>query len=242
MALGANIWNMAFYGCILGYFLLFRPIVSGKILGKINARMRIIIASIACCIITLQLGAFSVVLETGASGITDLPFAAFVALMQPIHLAIGLIEGLVTAAILVFVYENRPEMIIGLNDEKEGRASFKTTLVILGIVACVTGGLFSQFASGNPDGLEWSLFGNEEAGYEANMGLNEEEYGITSQAAQTAAEIQTKTAFLPDYAFAKDEENKLGTTVSGLVGSIMVAMLAAAICFVGRIFRTKKHA
>lgn len=242
MALGANIWNMAFYGCILGYFLLFRPIIRGKILGKINARMRIIIASIACCIITLQLGAFSVVLETGASGITDLPFAAFVALMQPIHLAIGLIEGLVTAAILVFVYENRPEMIIGLNDEKEGRTSFKTTLVILGIVACVTGGLFSQFASGNPDGLEWSLFGNEEAGYEANMGLNEEEYGITSQAAQTAAEIQTKTAFLPDYAFAKDEENKLGTTVSGLVGSIMVAMLAAAICFVGRIFRTKKHA
>lgn len=242
MALGANVWNMAFYGCILGYFLLFRPLVSGKILGKINARTRIIIASIACCIITLQLGAFSVVLETGASGITELPFSAFVALMQPIHLAIGLVEGLATAAILVFVYENRPEMIIGLADEKEGRASFKTTLVILGIVACVTAGIFSQFASGNPDGLEWSLFGNEEEGYAANMGLDEDNFGVSSQIADTAEEIQTKTAFLPDYAFAGDDENRLGTTVSGLVGSAMVAVLAAAICFAGKLFRTKKRA
>ena len=27
MALGANIWNMAFYGCFVGYYLIWRPIM-----------------------------------------------------------------------------------------------------------------------------------------------------------------------------------------------------------------------
>ena len=30
MALGANIWNMAFYGCFVGYFLIWRPIMRGQ--------------------------------------------------------------------------------------------------------------------------------------------------------------------------------------------------------------------
>lgn len=241
MALGANVWNMSFYGCILGYFLIFKPIVSGKILNRINAKTRLIIAAIVTCVLTLQLGAFSVVLETSASGITDLPFGAFVALMQPIHLAIGLVEGIATSAILVFVYENRPEMITCLEDKKEGRASFKTTIVILAIIVCVIGGIMSQFASSNPDGLEWSLFGNEEAGYSANMGLDEEDYGVQSSTAIVADSIQTKTAFLPDYAFANDEENALGTSVSGLLGSAMVAALAALICFANKMFGVRKQ-
>ena len=98
MALGANIWNMAFYGCFVGYYLIWRPIMRSNWFGegKSAQRTRIIAASIIGCIVTLQLGAFSVVLETSLSGITELPFGAFVALMQPIHLAIGLVEGLIT--------------------------------------------------------------------------------------------------------------------------------------------------
>ena len=50
MALGANIWNMAFYGCFVGYFLIYRPIMhsnwfSGK--GeKAAGRLKIIAASV----------------------------------------------------------------------------------------------------------------------------------------------------------------------------------------------------
>ncbi len=65
------------------------------------------------CVVTLQLSAFSVVVETSLSGITALPFGAFAALMQPIHLAIGLVEGLITAAVLLFVYQTRPELLQG---------------------------------------------------------------------------------------------------------------------------------
>ena len=102
LALGANCWNMAFYGCFVGYYLLWRPIIKGELFSgmskKAAMRGKIVLASILGCVITLQLGAFSVVLETSISGITDLPFGAFVGLMQPIHLAIGLVEGLVRNA------------------------------------------------------------------------------------------------------------------------------------------------
>jgi len=33
MALGANVWNMAFYGCFLGYYLIWRPIVNSRLFG-----------------------------------------------------------------------------------------------------------------------------------------------------------------------------------------------------------------
>ena len=91
MALGANIWNMAFYGCFAGYYLIWRPIVRSGLFGEgIQAsRKRILLASVLGCVLTLQLGAFSVVLETSLSGVSDLPFGTFLALMQPIHLAVA---------------------------------------------------------------------------------------------------------------------------------------------------------
>lgn len=98
----------------------------------------------------------------------------------------------------------------------------------------------SLFASSNPDGLEWSLFGNADAGYSANMGLDEEDFGVSSTVADKAADIQEKTAFLPDYAFASDEENPVGTSVSGILGGAMVAVVAVVICLAGGFFRKRK--
>ena len=216
MALGANIWNMAFYGCFVGYYLIWRPIMRSRLFENLGAeaaqRARIIAASIIGCIVTLQMGAFSVVLETTLSGITELPFSAFCGLMLPIHLAIGLVEGL--------------------------SKSLRTVIITLAVAVVVVGGIFSHFASSNPDGLEWALFGNEEAGYSANMGLDEENFGVSSTVSETAAGIQEKTSFLPDYAFA-GSDNPMGTTVSGIVGSAMVAGAALLICYAGHFFRKK---
>lgn len=239
MALGANVWNMAFYGCFLGYFLIYKPIIKSKLK---DMRLKLIIASIVGCIVTLQLGAFSVCIETLASGITELPFGAFVGLMQPIHLAIGLVEGLVTAAVLVFVYETRPEIleIVGTEEPQQSKWTLKQIAVVLGVAVLLIGGIGSQFASGNPDGLEWSLFGNQDGGYSENMGLDEEDYGVTSSVADAAGNIQEKTAFLPDYAFASDSENPVGTSFSGVVGSVMVALLAVALCYIGGFFRKRR--
>ena len=243
LALGANCWNMAFYGCFVGYYLLWRPIMRSKLFGssKGGARAKITLASILGCVLTLQLGAFSVVLETTASGITELPFGAFVGIMQPIHLAIGLVEGLITSAVLVFVYEARPELLMDVNaaGAKEGKCSLKTTIVILAVVVAIVGGGLSLFASGNPDGLEWSMFGNAESGYSENMGLDEESYGVSSGAAEVAGSIQERTAFLPDYAFATSD-SAAGTSVSGLLGSAIVAGVAVIVCMAGGFFRKRK--
>ena len=213
MALGANIWNMAFYGCFVGYCLIWRPIMRSRLFENLGPqaaqRARIVAASIIGCIVTLQMGAFSVVLETSLSGITELPFGAFCALMQPIHAASG-----------------------------RSSKSLGTVIVTLAVAALIVGGVFSHFASSNPDGLEWALFGNEDAGYSANMGLDEDDFGVSSAASETASSIQEKTSFLPDYAFA-GSENPMGTSVSGVVGSAMVAAAALAICFAGHFFRKK---
>ena len=62
---------------------------------------------------------------------------------------------------------------------------------------------------------------------------------MESSAADKAAALQEKTSFLPDYAFANDGENPMGTTVSGLVGSALVAGVALLVAFVGGFFRKK---
>ena len=81
LALGCNIWNMAFYGCFIGYYLIWKPMMKSGL-----SRKKIIGASILGSVITLQMGAFSVSVETFISGISELPFAAFVGTMQSLSL------------------------------------------------------------------------------------------------------------------------------------------------------------
>lgn len=248
LALGANIWNMAFYGCFVGYYLIWRPLLRSRLFSasgtKRAVRARILLTSLLGCVVTLQLGSFSVVLETSLSGITQLPFGAFAAVMQPIHLAIGAVEGLITATVLTFVYEARPALLPDAASQDvspAGRCSLKTTLLVLAATAAVVGGGLSLLASSSPDGLEWSLFGSGDDGYTENMGLEEDSYGLASDAAAAAGALQEKTAFLPDYAFS-GSDSEAGTTVSGLVGSAMVAAAALLICLAGGFFRRKKSA
>ena len=152
--------------------------------------------------------------------------------MQPIHLAIGFVEGLITAAVLVFVHEARPELLFCSSETEraEGRFSFKHTIMILAAAAALTGGLLSLAASSLPDGLEWSierLTGSTEL--EAAGGIHE-----------AAGSVQEFTSLLPDYAF-KGSESALGTAFSGIVGGLVVVVCVGACCLF-KFFRKKKSA
>jgi cobalt/nickel transport system permease protein len=217
LAYGCNVFNMGVVTCFLAYHAVYRPIA-----GAARSRARLIGASVAAAVLGLQAGAFCVTLETLASGVSGLPFGAFVLLMQPIHLAIGLVEGLVTAAVLCYIHKVRPEMLASSAEGvplREG-LSLRRVLIPLAAAAALTGGLLSLFASAFPDGLEWSLQGAAGAAE-----LTRE--GPVHEAAGQAVE---KTAFLPDYAFKGERaEWPAGTAVAGLLGSVLAVAAAGGI-------------
>src|SRR4030043_2429959 len=156
LALGCNIFNLGFWPCFIVY-----PLIYKKIVGDDPTKGKIMTSSLIAAIIGLQLGAFGVVLETMFSGISELPFSTFVLLMQPIHLAIGIVEGLVTAAVVMFVWNARPEILDAAAHLKQiGQISIAKVLVGLVIAVIIVGGALSWFASANPDGREWAMLKN----------------------------------------------------------------------------------
>lgn len=223
MALGANVWNMAFYGCFVG------ALIWRAFMRKGITRKKIIAASLLGCVLTLQLGAFSVTLETLASGITELLFTAFLAVMQPIHLAIGLVEGAVTAAVLVFLQEARPSLLWQAEsaDSQKQPMTLRGVLGVMAVLAAVTAGLLSLFASAFPDGLEWSL--------QRLTGSTELE--ATGSVHAFFARIQSLTALLPDYNLA-GSESAAGGSAAGLIGA---AVVLAAVVLLGKIIKKAAH-
>ena len=188
MALGCNIFNLGFFPCFIAY-----PFIFKNIVGTTLNEKRLFAAAIISAIVGLQLGSFSVVLQTLFSGVTELPFDTFVLLMQPIHLAIGIVEGLATSAVVLFVWKARPEIINAVNRSASvGKSSMQTVFIGFLAAAVVTGGVLSWFASSNPDGLEWSI--SKTAGTDE---LETSHKGLHTD----LNNAQEKIALLPDYGF-----------------------------------------
>ena len=226
LALGCNIWNLGMYACFIAYPLIYAPLVR-----RHRTPGRILLASLASAIVALQLGAFSVVLETVVSGRSDISLGLFALLMQPIHLAIGAVEGVITAGVVNYVRKLQPEALVhtGMTRRVPGGRLKTLTLAFL-FLALVTGGVFSWFASANPDGLEWALRRITGAAE-----IPEHTTGIGA----TLRALQAKLAILPDYTFKPDAPPKaeasreslawphvdVGTTVAGMVGVAMMITL-----------------
>lgn len=236
LALGCNIFNMGIFPCFIAYPLIY------KILKRDNlVSGKSILAVVLASVLSLQLGAFSVVMETLISGITELNFAKFIILMQPIHLGIGIVEGFITYAVITFVWKARPEIFIEETESEKNKLSFGKIITIFIILTALTGGIVSWFASSNPDGLEWSVFhttGSEE--------LENPEDGIYD----TAGNIQDKTALLPDYQFKSIEDTEAqetgswpdinwGTSVSGILGGVFTFILIIITALIIRLFKKK---
>lgn len=246
LALGCNIFNLGIFPAFISY-----PLIYKKIIGTQPTAVKISTASMLAAIVGLQMGAFGVVLETVSSGISSLPFATFVSMMQPIHLAIGVVEGLVTASVVSFVYKARPEILqSALEARPIGNYPVRNIVCAFLIAALVSGGLLSWFASKNPDGLEWSI--TKVTGQEELKGPDHGLHGVL-------AALQEKIAFLPDYSFRKPAEtkkveskaetvqahhslqpvrkaeepkNSVGTSLAGLAGGVITLILAFLIGFV----------
>jgi len=203
MAYGANVMNLGFFTCFIAYPLIYKPLMEKTFLKANASKWKRHAITIGAVAVGLQMGAFSVVLETVLSGKTELPFGGFVLLMQPIHLAIGLVEGFITAAVVAFVQREKPELLTA------SPAPAKGILIAMLVVTLVVGGGLSLYASSHPDGLEWSI---EKM---TGSGELESEGGVFA----FFASVQEKTAFMPDYDFKSGEGFVSGTTVAGIVGA-----------------------
>jgi cobalt/nickel transport system permease protein len=217
LALGCNIFNLGVPTCFIAYPLIFRPLI-----GSNPGARRTLIAALIAAVVGLQLGAFCVVLETTISGIAELPFTTFVLTMQPIHLGIGIIEGLVTAAIVSFVYKARPDFIGATAMTQAPALSIKQTALVLLLATMFTGGVVSWFASAHPDGLEWAM---------TKVSGTEELASPERDLHARLASLQEKAALLPDYGFKGEVASKTGTSTSGIIGGLLTLAVVAGIAF-----------
>jgi cobalt/nickel transport system permease protein len=227
LAYGCNVINMAAAPCLIAFPFIYKPIVSRGITNR-----RVTVAAILSVVAGLQIGALGVVLETLVSGVTELPFGTFALLMLPIHLAIGLVEGIVTAAVLCFVRQARPELLASAvtGENIAGDVRIGRIIAAFAVLAAVIAGALSLFASSNPDGLEWAM--------EKTAGTTELER--SGPVFQSAADAIEKTAFLPDYALKNGAGSGAETALAGIVGIVITVVVSGGAGLVIHAARKKK--
>lgn len=208
LAFGCNLFNMGVLPAFVAYPLVYRPLAR---------RGHPAVAALLGAVVALQLGALAVALETVLSGLTGLPFRAFLLAMFPIHLPIGLVEGVATALLLRFVWRARPELAV-VRPEPVGRPLLA---LVLG-AAVLTAGVLSWAASSRPDGLEWSVARVAPTGMDTPDGTLH----------RFAAGLQRRTSVLPEYALPGTESagtrvQRGGTSLSGLLGGAATLGLVA---------------
>lgn len=217
LALGCNMFNMAVIPCFIVYPLIVKPLLK----NHLNSQ-RIILSSLVGVVIGLELGAFAVVLETLASQITELPFIAFISLMLPIHLAIGVVEGFITAGVVSYVYKENAMMIDhALTNQSFTKLNYKRLVSVFIVLTIIIGGGLSLYASSQPDGLEWSIGGV----------TGSSEIEAKGKVKEALSKVQETTAFLPDYNFS-GSDGHLGVSTSGIVGGAITLIVIGMIGYI----------
>jgi cobalt/nickel transport system permease protein len=154
----------------------------------------------------------------------------FLLFMQPIHLVIGVIEGLITGIIVTYLSSQNNHLIYHKWEPSEP-VGLKKILLTLLATTIIIGGVLSLLASTNPDGLEWSL----------NQSSTVTEVSNPSAINTFFENVQEKIALLPGYDFNKSEaSNKVGTSTSGILGSVLTLLVTFLIGMIIRFRRRKK--
>lgn len=218
LALGANVWNLGIVPAFIA-----APFVARPLLARGREALGLVLGSV----VALQLGALGVVAETAASGIAALPLAPFLGAMLPIHLAIGIVEGLVTLAVWRVLLDRRPE-VLPAPAPAAVRRSGGLLAGLLG-AAVLTGGVLSWLASEKPDGLEWSVARAARA-----------EPGVEGRVHAFLLRAQSKLALFPGYAPRGAEPSRPGTSSAGLLGAATTLGLVAGAGFLLRRFGPRR--
>lgn len=228
LAVGCNLINMALVPAYLGYGL-YRLIANQE-----SEPWRFHLAVMVSALITILAAAILVPVQTALSGVLTLPFRTFAWTMLSVHLVIGLMEGIITVAVLTYVRQIRPDILNQTHQPchtNRGRW-LVGTLAVGTVLLCVVASLYS---SDRPDGLEWSYSERpDQPGFESAAQPHVQ--------AKTVETFQSQYTILPDYAKRPAPIGQINTdnaaasagwtSFAGVVGSLltMAVVWGIALC------------
>jgi cobalt/nickel transport system permease protein len=231
LALGCNIINMGIVPSYLGYFL-YKMVTVGQF-----SALRVYIGAMLACLISVEAGAILVPIEAALSGVLAVPFWTFLITMLGVHFLVGLIEGLITVAVLGYLQQVRPDVVVNSLPGKI-RLSRNILLATLAASSVVIGAGLSLLASDYPDGLEWS--------YAERPDQPEFKAVVSNKDARVTAvdDFQTKYTPLPDYSVRSSHLGQVAeqktdpwigwTSFAGVAGSGMTMTLIWLVAWVLR--------
>lgn len=155
-----------------------------------GSRNRLPLAAGIAAALSVVAASICVAIELAISGTVSLNMA--LPAMVGVHILIGLGEGLITGSVLTYLVKVRPDLLPGEQPQLQ-----KWLVPVIGVL--LISGVLSLFASSWPDGLEAVA----------------EKYGFKDQEA-VAVENPTPLA---DYKVKGLEEQPIGTSIAGLLGS-----------------------
>lgn len=219
LAIGCNLINMAIVPPFIGYY------IYRLIAGNQQSQTRMYAGAIVACLVAIMTGSALVPVQAAASNVITVPFTAFLTTMLGVHLIIGLMEGLITAAVLIYIRQVRPAVIADCSADTE-RLSQRAFYFVLLSASIVIGCGLSLYASEKPDGLEWSYSERPDQADFVPLVNND------SETVAMVDNLQSKYALLPDYnkrisetGSIAPEVNKPGsgawTSFAAVLGSIV---------------------
>jgi len=199
LALGCNIINMGLVPCYIGYYL-YRSLTQAQ-----SGRGQVYVASVVACVFAIQMGAVLVPIEAALSGVLVVPLATFLITMIGVHLLVGIVEGLITAAVLGYLIHVRGDIIVEFpaRAARLSKAVVYATVVIFTVV--VAAGL-SLLASQLPDGLEWSYAERPDEPDFGGIVSNPD----TSGTIAAVDDFQDRYSLMPDYSARRDALGAVG--------------------------------
>jgi cobalt/nickel transport system permease protein len=143
LALGANIFNMAFVGVFAAWGV-YQP--ARRVLPR--ARWSTLLAGFIAAWASIEVASLVAALQLSLSGTSPANIA--VPAMGGIHAVIGIGEGLITVGALAFLMAARPGLLESGPGAPDARPVWIGGLAIAALLA-----VLSPLASAHPDGLEW---------------------------------------------------------------------------------------